>query len=82
LAGKVPVQGDPAICGAFAEYLKGLLDQQDLKAADPATQTVAVIADHWGFWNTGNIAADCQRLFGELPSQTMRGCKPKVHEPG
>lgn len=30
------------------------------------------IAQRWGFWHTGEFAADYQRLFGERPSQTLR----------
>jgi AraC-like DNA-binding protein len=41
-----------------------------LKVADPHT-TVAEVAQRWGFWHTGNFAADYYQLFGELPSQTL-----------
>jgi AraC family ethanolamine operon transcriptional activator len=44
--------------------------RQDLKSTEPADATVAEIAGRWGFWHTGNFAADYLRLFGELPSQT------------
>jgi AraC family transcriptional regulator, ethanolamine operon transcriptional activator len=42
--------------------------RQDLKRAE--ANAVAEIANRWGFWHTGNFAADYLRLFGELPSQT------------
>jgi AraC family ethanolamine operon transcriptional activator len=29
------------------------------------------VAQRWGFWHTGEFAADYCRLFGELPSQTL-----------
>jgi AraC family ethanolamine operon transcriptional activator len=46
--------------------------RQALKTAEFADdRTVAEIAQHWGFWHTGNFAADYRRLFGELPSQTF-----------
>jgi AraC-like DNA-binding protein len=35
------------------------------------------IAARWGFDHAGNFAADYRRLFGELPSQTLRGQKSK-----
>jgi AraC family ethanolamine operon transcriptional activator len=34
---------------------------------------VQEIAQRWGFWHTGELAASYQRLFGELPSQTFNG---------
>jgi AraC family ethanolamine operon transcriptional activator len=46
--------------------------RQELKAA-PAGTTVREIALRWGFWHTGEFAADYRRLFGELPSQTFNG---------
>ncbi len=32
---------------------------------------IADIANKWGFWRMGQIAADYRNLFNELPSQTM-----------
>ena len=39
----------------------------------PIMTTVQEIAQRWGFWHTGEFAADYRRLFGELPSQTFNG---------
>jgi AraC-like DNA-binding protein len=36
--------------------------------------TVSEIALGWGFEHTGDFTADYYRLFGELPSQTLRVC--------
>src|SRR5262249_10139371 len=47
--------------------------RQELKAAPADTTTVQEIAQRWGFWHTGEFAADYRRLFGELPSQTFNG---------
>jgi AraC family ethanolamine operon transcriptional activator len=47
--------------------------RQELKAAVGGTTTVREIARRWGFWHTGEFAADYLRLFGELPSQTFNG---------
>jgi AraC family ethanolamine operon transcriptional activator len=47
--------------------------RQELKAAPAGTTTVREIALRWGFWHTGEFAADYRRLFGELPSQTFSG---------
>jgi len=40
--------------------------------ADPSSATIAGVANHWGFWHMGKFAADYRRLFGELPSETLR----------
>lgn len=34
--------------------------------------TVQDVAAHWGFWHLGQFAQDYKRLFGELPSTTLR----------
>jgi AraC family ethanolamine operon transcriptional activator len=47
--------------------------RRELKAASPGTTTVREVAQRWGFWHTGEFAADYRRLFGELPSQTFSG---------
>jgi AraC family ethanolamine operon transcriptional activator len=44
--------------------------RRDLKEADDAA-TVHEIAQRWGFWHTGEFAADYRRLFGELPQQVL-----------
>ncbi|HQR06385.1 MAG TPA: helix-turn-helix domain-containing protein [Gemmatales bacterium] len=44
--------------------------RQELKSEDYATHSIAEIAGRWGFWHTGEFAADYRRLFGELPSAT------------
>ena len=55
-------------------YLKALKlnrVRQDLKDADPFTDSVHQIARHWGLDHSGSLAADYKTLFGELPSQTL-----------
>src|SRR5262249_50413201 len=52
-----------------AQRLNGL--RRDLRLADPGGVSVAGAAGRGGFWHTGNLAADYQRLFGELPSETL-----------
>jgi AraC family ethanolamine operon transcriptional activator len=47
--------------------------RQELKAAPAGTTTVREIAQRWGFWHSGEFAADYRRLFGELPSETFNG---------
>ncbi|CAG0990077.1 Melibiose operon regulatory protein [Burkholderiales bacterium] len=44
-----------------------------LKSADPARDSVQDIAARWGFWHLSHFATDYRRMFGELPSETLRG---------
>lgn len=46
--------------------------QRALQAADPEETTVAEVLGHHGEWQFGRCAARYQRLFGELPSETLR----------
>jgi AraC family ethanolamine operon transcriptional activator len=39
--------------------------------AEPGT-VIADVANRWGFWHMGQLAADYRRQFGELPSDTVR----------
>lgn len=36
-------------------------------------ETIADVASRWGFWHMSQFAADYRKLFGELPSETLRG---------
>jgi AraC family ethanolamine operon transcriptional activator len=44
-----------------------------LKSADAETQSIANIAQKCGFSHLGKFAGYYRRLFGELPSETLRG---------
>jgi AraC family ethanolamine operon transcriptional activator len=46
--------------------------RRDLRAANPAHDTVGDIAARWGFWHLSHFAADYREMFGELPSDTLR----------
>jgi len=46
--------------------------RRDLRAA-AAGETVQDIATRWGFWHLSQFAQDYRRLFGELPSATLKG---------
>jgi AraC family ethanolamine operon transcriptional activator len=63
------VRGQSPMAYRKALRLNGV--RQELKDADIAS--VHAIAQRWGFWHTGEFAADYRRLFGELPSQKIRG---------
>ena len=43
-----------------------------LSQADPDITRVVEIAYQWGFWHMGQFAADYKRMFGKLPSETLR----------
>lgn len=38
-------------------------------------EPVADRAARWGFWHPSRFAADYRRMFGELPSETLRGAR-------
>jgi len=43
-----------------------------LKAADPNNSSIMAIANQFGFWSSGHFARDYKKMFGELPSQTIK----------
>src|SRR6478672_7521453 len=58
------------------EYLRRVrLDRahRDLKAADPARDTVTAIAGRWGFSHAGRFSLAYKAAFGTAPSDTLRG---------
>jgi len=50
--------------------LNGL--RRDLRNVACPSTSVQAIAGRWGFWHLSSCAADYRRLFGELPSTTLR----------
>ena len=59
------------------EYLRRVrLDRahRDLKAADPANDTVTAIAGRWGFSHAGRFSLAYKAAFGTPPSETLRTC--------
>ncbi|HIK46683.1 MAG TPA: helix-turn-helix domain-containing protein [Leptolyngbyaceae cyanobacterium M65_K2018_010] len=44
-----------------------------LKASDPTQATVLGIANRYGFWHMGHFSRDYRQMFGESPSETLRG---------
>ena len=56
------------------QYLQAIrLDgvRKQLQRKGPTTKIID-IANDWGFWHMGQLAADYRRQFGELPSETAR----------
>ena len=45
---------------------------KDLWHSDPSVIKVTEIANKWGFWHMGQFAADYQKTFAELPSDTLK----------
>ena len=45
--------------------------------SDQATSIIADVAARWGFWHSGQFAADYKKLFGELPTETLRSVRSK-----
>lgn len=44
-----------------------------LRSGDLRRVSVQDVAARWGFWHLSHFAADYKRMFGELPSETLRG---------
>ena len=56
-------------------YVKGQLlfrVHKDLWRASSSGTSVSEIANYWGFWHMGQFAADDRKMFGELPSETLK----------
>jgi AraC-like DNA-binding protein len=74
--------GERTVRRAFVEYY-GVAPREYLKAqrlnrvhselleSDPAYGLVSDVANRWGFWHLGQLAADYRHLFDELPSETL-----------
>ena len=55
----------------FIKYLKLNKARKDL--INPTdNSTIKDIANRWGFTHSGQFADDYKKLFGELPSQTLK----------
>ena len=46
--------------------------RRELKVADPRHDTVQDVAARWGFWHLSHFCTNYRRMFGELPSVTLR----------
>jgi AraC-like DNA-binding protein len=46
---------------------------EDLRCADPFTESVAAVARRWGFGHLGRFAAAHEAKYGQTPLRTLRG---------
>jgi transcriptional regulator GlxA family with amidase domain len=46
---------------------------EELRAADPSVMSVAAIALRWGFTHLGRFAAVYESVYGQPPTETLRG---------
>ena len=44
-----------------------------LQSADPDHTRIIDVAANWGFWHMGHFSSDYHAMFGETPSETLRG---------
>jgi AraC family ethanolamine operon transcriptional activator len=57
----------------YVKYLRLSRLRQDLLHSIPAeNRTVIEIASTYGFWHMGQLAADYRKVYGELPSHTLK----------
>ena len=47
-----------------------------LAASQRGTVLVSDIANEWGFWHMGQFARDYRKVYGELPSETLKRTRP------
>jgi AraC-like DNA-binding protein len=45
---------------------------RDLRSADPSHNTIASIANRWGFTHLGRFVAVYKTMYGQTPLQTLR----------
>jgi AraC family ethanolamine operon transcriptional activator len=58
---------------AYVKYLRLARLRRDLQRPPCGEkQTVIELASAYGFWHMGQLAADYRKVYGELPSDTMK----------
>jgi AraC family transcriptional regulator, ethanolamine operon transcriptional activator len=60
---------------APAMYLRAIRlngARRDLSNAAPESRSVQEVAAAWGFWHLSQFATDYRKMFGILPSQTLK----------
>ena len=57
----------------YVKYLRlSRLRRDLLQSAQAESQTVIDLASVYGFWHMGQLAADYRKVYGELPSDTLK----------
>lgn len=56
---------------AYISALRLTYVRNELSNCAPATR-ISDVANEWGFWHMGQFARDYRKLFGELPSATLK----------
>lgn len=49
--------------------------RRELRECSGSTSAIRDIASNWGFWHLSRFAGEYRELFGELPSDTLRGLR-------
>lgn len=49
--------------------------RRELRECSGSTSVIRDIASNWGFWHLSRFAGEYRELFGELPSDTLRGLR-------
>jgi AraC family transcriptional regulator, ethanolamine operon transcriptional activator len=62
---------------AYYQSLRLNAARAAIKAADPNSMSVAVIARDLGFYHPGKFSGYYRRLFGEVPSETVFATRPR-----
>jgi len=58
---------------AYVKYLRLARLRQDLLSSSHGeNQTIIDLASPYGFWHMGQLAADYRKVYGELPSDTLK----------
>ena len=65
----------------FVRSVRLTRTREELKQLGPRA-SIAAIAKRWGFGHAGRFAAAYARTFGETPSETLRGNKPRERDDG
>jgi AraC family ethanolamine operon transcriptional activator len=57
----------------YVKYLRlSRLRENLLNPEEAEGQTVIELASDFGFWHMGQLAADYRKVYGELPSDTLK----------
>lgn len=60
---------------SYLKYLRLIQVRRELKLVDPSHCDIGDTAARWGFWHLSRFSSEYRKLFGELPSETVRRAK-------